>query len=281
MKSEERHKLKSNELAESLVGIPDYFRQHGKKWIMGFVVVLLCVVASNVFRSSRLATQDSQAILLQSLVAETKSIQQLTAQRAQSGGQTDDLLVETYGDSVQPLENSLTELTQNSSGVRVAKTALLQKARLLRSRLFYADTPLGQEKRQDLLTQVETIYNTVLQQYPDDVMALGASKIGLALVAEDRLQWDQAKQAYQAILDDAQGQWAGTIFPSQAGQRFEAITEIEGESAITFEWVVEAPEADLIQDEAIVLSAEDPDGASAEVVEESVEAESAPSPEGN
>lgn len=278
MKSEERHKLKSNELAESLVGIPDYLREHGKRLFTGILVVVLVVVGSVVFRNSRVAAQDNQAILLQSLVAETKAVQRQAVQRAQSGEQTDDLLVESYGDSAQSLENSLADLSQNSSGSLIAKTASLQKARILRSRLFYTDTPMSQEKREDLLSQIDAIYNTVLQQSSNDVMALGVAKIGLALVAEDRLQWDQAKQAYRAILDDAQGQWAGTIFPSQASQRLEAITEIESESAITFEWAVDEPEADLAQDEVISISPEVP---SAEVSEEAPVTETASSPEDN
>lgn len=268
MKSEERHKLKSNQLAESIEGIPDYLRVHGKRLFTSILIVVLVVVGLVVFRNSRLAAQDSQAILLQSLVAETKAVQRQAVQKAQSGEKTDDLLVESYGDSAQSLENSFADLSQNSSGSHIAKTASLQKARILRSRLFYTDTPMSQEKREGLLSQIEAVYNTVLLQSSNDVMSLGAAKIGLALVAEDRLQWDQARLAYQAILDDAQGQWAGTIFPSQASQRLEAINEIEGESAITFEWVADVPEVDSSQDEAI-----------SEVVEEVAGTEPASSPE--
>ena len=257
MRSDERHKLKSNELAQSLSEIPQYLREHGKKWITGLVIVLLVVVALMMFRSSRLAAQENNSLVLQSMVAKSKDIQRQAARKAQSGEQTDDIMAERYVDSAQPLINSLSDLGLDSSGSGVARTALLHRARLLRSQLFYSSTVLGPQKKQDLLNQIEAIYHTVLQDYPNDTTVLGVAEIGLALVAEDRLQWDQARQRYQAILDDTSGRWKGTIFPSQADQRLAVIADMETESEIVFEWASDVPDVDLTQAQSLSVDSDD------------------------
>jgi hypothetical protein len=259
MKSEERHKLKSNELAQSIMELPDYFRKQGKKWITLLVVVLVVLVGLTVFRSSRLAAQEQRSSRLQNLVVESKKIQRQAIESAQSGAASDDFLVDSFDDSAGPLANELANLAQESSGKPVKKTALLQRARLLRSQLFYTNSPISPAKKQELLSQVESIYQSVLLNYSHDVIASGSAQIGLALVAEDRLQWDQARQAYQAILDEAEGKWSGTIFPSQASLRLQAIGELENEQEIIFQWVEELPVAETLPDETVAIAVDTPD----------------------
>ena len=50
--------------------------------------------------------------------------------------------------------------------------------------------------------------------------------MGLALIAEERSQWDVAEQRYQEILSLADGVLAGTVYPHVAAGRLKALPDI-------------------------------------------------------
>ena len=52
------------------------------------------------------------------------------------------------------------------------------------------------------------------------------ARFGLALLAEDRGKWDQAKQIYETITDDKEGQLAGTTLPFHAQKRLNLLDGI-------------------------------------------------------
>ena len=53
MKAEERHRLKTNELAESLQHLPEYLRKHGSKILTWVIVGLIVVVSVSWYFRSR------------------------------------------------------------------------------------------------------------------------------------------------------------------------------------------------------------------------------------
>lgn len=241
MKSEERHKLKSNELAQTLREIPDYFKKHGQKLLMVLVMVLVVFVGLIMYRNSQVSAQQHRSHLLQSVVSSTKSIQLKSVQQAQSA-QQDDILLESYSDSAQPIMNSLSEIIEDGERSSISSTALLQKARVLRSQLFYANMHLPEEKKQAILNDVKKIYERALELDWENAMVSGAARVGLGLTAEDLLEWDKARELYQAVCDDAEGLLSGTIYPFQARQRLEAIKNLAEEGRIEFAWAAEVPE---------------------------------------
>jgi hypothetical protein len=223
MKAEERHRLKTNELAQKLSELPDYLRKHSKYITIGIAVVVVVCVAGGFWWSARKKGQQSRNEELQSLFPQITQVQILAVRVAQDPGAKP-----TSGTSynTSSVLGSLQNLSTDAKGTGVGMTALLQQAELKRSELYYTNRELTDAMRDGICREAETLYNQILQQYGDHAVAVGTAKLGLALVAEDRGQWDKAKKAYQEILAEQAGKLAGTTYPLQAKRRLRKIDEI-------------------------------------------------------
>jgi len=76
--------------------------------------------------------------------------------------------------------------------------------------LNYADGALrqamsgtrGLSDQQRLMAEAVKAYGTVIDLYPDELLAVAASHFKLAGLAESQRRWDEARQHYQAIASD-------------------------------------------------------------------------------
>jgi hypothetical protein len=68
------------------------------------------------------------------------------------------------------------------------------------------------------LAQGEDAYRKALSGYADDMLVEGAARLGLAAVAEDRGNWDDARKEYEA-LTDAKSRFSGSAYASLAADR--------------------------------------------------------------
>jgi tetratricopeptide (TPR) repeat protein len=75
-----------------------------------------------------------------------------------------------------------------------------------------------------LLEQAQAVYQDIVQHYRDRVVPLGVALSGLATVAEQRGEWDEARRWYQAILDDAR--FDGTPYKSLAEKALAALPRL-------------------------------------------------------
>ena len=239
MKAQDRHRLKTNELAETLTELPQYLKEHGPKMITGIVLVLAVITAIFWWRSSSVQADNQRSVLLQSLLGHGNTIQRAAALTAQSGADPAAGTLEGYQSQATILNTSLAELARQGQGSGVGRSALLQQARVLRSQLFFSISPVSADEKGQILGQVEGLYQQVLREHPDDLAATGTAQMGLALVAEDRGEWDKAKGIYEGLVAEAEGKWAGAIFPEQARQRLKILDDIQ--TTITFPDVAAAP----------------------------------------
>ena len=235
MKAEERHRLKKNELAEKFEALPEYLRQHGHKWLTSLLVAGIALGGGLWWRGARLSAVSKRSERLQNLVAESRQLRSDAARQSRSGEQGDAAAQGRYLDDSNRLATSLASLAQQGPGSGLARTALLEEAKLLRSQLYFSDRQMPEAQRESLLDRAEQVYQTILQEYPTDTLAAGTAKLGLALLAEDRGQWDRAKTIYRALLDEAEGRWGGTIFPAHAKDRLALLDEISAPIAFSLE----------------------------------------------
>ena len=226
MKAEERHRLKKNELAEKFEELPEYLRQHGQKWLIALLVLILGLAGGFWWRNSKRSAVTQRSDRLQSLVMQAWQLRADAAQRSQSGEQNSGADQNQFVLGSNSLVASLAGLAEQSPGSGVACTALLEEAKLLRSQLYFSDRQMNPGEKELLCNRVQKIYQTILQEFATDKLATGTAKLGLALLAEDRGQWNHAKEIYQEIADAAEGRWAGTIFPIHAKDRLALLDEI-------------------------------------------------------
>jgi len=230
MKATERHRLKTNELAESLNEGVDYLRQHQSK-VLGVAAVVLIAAAGGLWwwQSQAAGALQRQQELQQQLLA-FGQMQVEAAMRAQQALSPDEtsqegmLLAEAYYPTA--LASTLGSLAQGGQGTSVGMIALLQQAEAVRSELLFADREISNQERDDVCQRAEKLYNQVLTQYGNDPVAVGMGNLGLGLIAEERADWTKAKETYEAIVAKSDGILAGTIFPLQANRRLAMLEKI-------------------------------------------------------
>ena len=227
MKAEERHQLKTNELAEWLGDLPELWRKHGSK-ITTWGGVALIIIAAGLWL---LNTRSKAAMLrgeeLQNLASRVELARMTATQQVQAReqGQEDQPLV-TEGYEIGSVAKSLGEIARESAGSATGMLALIQQAEALRSELLLSDAVTTMEERETVCGEAEALYKQALADYPQSGFAVGTARVGLALIAEERSQWDVAEQRYQEIVSLADGVLAGTVYPQLAAARLKALPDI-------------------------------------------------------
>ena len=235
MKSEERHKLKSNELEDSIKEIPEYIKVHLNKVIAGVSVTLL-LIAGWMWYSNATAGAEAQARQqLQNLTVKSVTLQRDSIIRdpdsednSAEGSYNTTLLVAPYG-----------ALADEQAGTAVGMTALLQQAEVIRSQLIFSSGPISDDQKAELCQKAELLYQQVINTYPNAESAVAQAQLGLALLSEERGQWDKAKEQYQAIVDNQK--FATTVFPTQAKKRLALLDEIKEPIVLAEAAAEEAP----------------------------------------
>ena len=224
MKAEERHKLKSNELADSIKELSEFFNRHSAKLLTGVIVILILAAAVLWRQKNKAESQYERIYLLQNLIAQSNQLQYRAAQQARV--QPEENTTGEFLYNVEPQAGLLAELAQMEIGSPVGITALLQQAQNLRSQLLYSDRTMSEQEQLDLSRRTEVIYKRVIDECPEQAVVTATARLGLALLAEDRGQWDQAKQIYETIADDKEDQLAGTVLPFHARKRLNLLDGI-------------------------------------------------------
>jgi len=223
MKADERHKMKTNELAESLNSIRDYFRHHSSRILTGIIVLLVLVFISLWFQNARVTARLERIDRLQSLILKANSNQFRAVQ--QSADPEGAIASETFDNKVAAA--SLAELAQEESGTPLALAALMQQAEASKSALYFANYSLDRNEKKQLADRLEKTYQRIINDHPQNKLAVGWAKLSQALLAEELQAWDQARKIYTELANDTEGKLAGTIFPLQARRRLDIFDDID------------------------------------------------------
>jgi len=235
MRADERHRLKTNELAQKLSELPEYLRRHSKIISIGVVAVVVVCVVGGFWWSARKKTQSQRNEELQGLFPQIVQVQYSAARAAQDSKTQSET---TY--NISSLLGALGNLSSEAQGTPIGMMALMQQADLKRSELYYSHRLLSDQDRENICRASESLYNQILSEYPNHALAVGMAKLGLALVAEDRGDWEKAKKTYEEILVGKDGKLAGTTFPLLAQRRLRLIDEIA--ISIEFPYIEPVPE---------------------------------------
>ena len=222
MRAEERHRLKTNELAQKLSELQEYLRKHSKLISIGIVAVVLLCVVGGFWWNARKKSYSRRNDELQDLLPQIVQIQYSATQAAQDPKAQS----EAYSYNVSSLLGALGNLSSEVQGTPVGMMALLQQADLKRSELYYTHRLLSEQEREQICLASENLYQQILSEYGDYAQAVGTAQLGLALVAEDRGEWEKAKKKYEEILAEKDGKLTGTTFPLLAQRRLRMIDEI-------------------------------------------------------
>jgi len=219
MKSEHRHELKTNELAEWLGNFPEWVKENSKT-IIGIAALVIVVVGFYGWRRyDKNVVQVRERNEFTSLLNETTSVKMQVAARQAQGTDDSHYLI--------PLANNLKGFAESTRKKNMAALALIKEAETLRAELHYR---LGAISKQDFTEQInraKASYTEATAKASSNPSLMAAAKFGLGLCAEELGDFDQARQIYKEIVSNTD--FEGTVSIVQAKHRLENMSDYEKE----------------------------------------------------
>ncbi|MFH1881347.1 MAG: hypothetical protein ABIL62_01380 [Planctomycetota bacterium] len=216
MKSEHRHELKTNELAEWLSNLPQWTKEN----LTIIIVVLAVVVAASAFyvryRYRKSAVVEEQLEFTNLLNQLSASKMQVLSAQAQGRDLSFILL--------QPA-NSLGTFAQNAKSNQMAALALIKQAEALRTELHYRPGTVSEQDVTAQINQAKAAYTEAKNRlrWASNPSLTAAAEFGLGLCEEEIANFEKAQQIYQIIAEKPD--FEGTVAVAQAKHRLDTMAD--------------------------------------------------------
>lgn len=227
MKSDHRHELKTNELAEWIANFPQWAKEN-RIMIISVLLVIAVVGAVYIWRiHNRNVTAQKQIELTRLLSQLLGTKMQILGAQAQ-GKDLSYMLLRPAG-SLATFAQTERRATRDE-GRTMAALALIKRADALRMELHYRP---GTVDKQDLIEQINAAsasYTEALKTGAANRELAATAKFGLGLCQEELGNFEAARQIYQQVT--AEANLEGTIAQASAKQRLAIMTDYQ--TAVVF-----------------------------------------------
>jgi tetratricopeptide (TPR) repeat protein len=214
MKSERRHELATNELADWIANFPQWFRENRITVIVGSVVVVGLIAYTIFFYNMQSGTVQEKGTKATAILEQISWQKNTVLQGKTEGLGVSDLFLGTAG--------SLAAEASESENKNFSALATIKRAEALRSELHYRSQIAEKDYQSSQLSQAKNLYEEALAK--TDVPTIAAmAEYGIGLCLEDSGDFDGAKAIYQKIADA--NQYQGTSFAERAKQRVETFED--------------------------------------------------------
>lgn len=199
MKSEHRHELKTNDLAKSLLTFQDYVKEYGGRVALGIVIVILIIIL--------IIQRKNNARLAETAVANNlayvrSQIDRLTHVSANFIGE-----VSVTPAQVTDVPKVIADIKDKTSDKKILAEVRVAEGDYAWGLANYPVTAAAAtqpslrppKERADLLKDAKAAYQDVLSQFADQTLSVVSARMGLAAIAEDAKNWEEARQQYEAV----------------------------------------------------------------------------------
>jgi predicted negative regulator of RcsB-dependent stress response len=216
MKSDHRHELKTNELADWLSHLPEWTKEN----LITIVIVAVLIAAAAALYGWRLYNKN--VVQVQEQTEFTNLLNQISSgkmqilQGRQSQGRDWSFVL------LQPA-NSLQTFAQKTSHKRMAALALIKRAEALRAELHY-----GNVEEQYLINQTnlaKASYAEALEKCSTNPSLTATAKFGIGLCEEELGNFKQARQIFQDIAGNSD--FESTLATIRAKRRLETMADYQ------------------------------------------------------
>ena len=215
MKSDHRHELKTNELAEWIANLPQWTRENRRMVI--YVSVVAVLVAGSAFwywRKKNVGSVQEQ-IEFTSLISRLSQNKMRVLMAQPQGVDTSYRLIETA--------LALETTAGSAKDDQMAALALIKRAEALRAGLHYRQQTVNQTEVQTAINGAKTAYSRALEKAVTNPSLTAMARFGLGLCEEEVGNFDGAQQIYRDII--ANGDFEGTTTVAKAKQRLETMAD--------------------------------------------------------
>jgi hypothetical protein len=227
MKAERRHELQENSLAKFMDNLPVMARLYADRILLVIVLILLVIV---LIRWRTNANAEREVSVANSLATARDNVQRLGMMPAMGPGEQ---IAAERSKIIDTVNASIDDISSNASA---SDTSLQARALLTRGDLYWtlanlpplpgaATQPTLRLSRtsDEYLSQSADAYQNVLKNFPSQPDTDLAANFGLAAIAENRHNWDEAAKTYQQIKDSNVDQ----MYKDLADARLKLLPEIE------------------------------------------------------
>jgi hypothetical protein len=229
MKAERRHELKTNTLAKNLENAPAFFQQHGSRILLGVILCLLAYILTTNYLTSKATKAHKAGEALGNALNALHQLKSLPPQ-ARPG----DLAAQRKA-LTKDAELAIADVLDNTSDPKLKAQALVARGDLNWTLANFPALPGSTTRpelqfdnnktKDDLLSAAAEAYGEVLQPpMTEDHVSVTAARFGLAYIAENRLQWDKARNFYQQVIDDGS---TDKSFKDFARERIDALANLQ------------------------------------------------------
>ncbi|MEA3226898.1 MAG: hypothetical protein U9Q07_13185 [Planctomycetota bacterium] len=215
MKSEHRHELKTNELAEWLANMPQWAKENLVTIICVSVAVVVLVGVYMWRGYNKDVLQVRERIEFTNLINQVSGAKMQIVQGQEQGRDMSFALL-------QPAK-ALDAFAQSSKNSRMAALALIRRAQALRAELHYGN--VEEQYSTDQIDKAKTSYTTALAKSSTNPVLAAAAEFGLGLCEEELGNFEQAQQMYRQIVANAD--YEGIVAVAQAQRRLRTMADYQ------------------------------------------------------
>jgi tetratricopeptide (TPR) repeat protein len=223
MKSDHRHELKTNELADWIMNLPEWADQN-RRTLMAAVAVI--VAAALIYFVSFYRKNVVAARTQTRLTTLVSQVPQQTMRAASAVSQNADesyVLVQT--------EKDLEDFAAKSSNGNMAALALIKRGDALRAELHLRLNEVSHEEVATQIAKAQASYQQALERKPSNPSLAAAAQYGLGLCEEELGNFDKAAALYREVADKPD--YAGTTAQAAAAYRLKTMDDYK--SAVAFQ----------------------------------------------
>ncbi len=223
MKSDHRHELKTNELADWIMNLPEWADQN-RRTLMAAAAVI--VVAALIYFVSFYRKNVVVARTQTRLTTLVSQVPQQTMRAASAVSQNADesyVLVQT--------EKDLEDFAAKSSNSNMAALALIKRGDALRAELHLRLNEVSHEEVATQIAKAQASYQQALERKPSNPSLAAAAQYGLGLCEEELGNFDKAAALYREVADKPD--YAGTTAQAAAAYRLKTMDDYK--SAVAFQ----------------------------------------------
>jgi tetratricopeptide (TPR) repeat protein len=209
MKSEHRHELKTNELADWIAHFPQWAEENRNTLLMVAAIVVVAVVVYFWSYYRKNVVSVGRQTRLTSLLTQ---VQQKTNDVARAAMQNND---ESF--ALLPIADDLQQFAQGTSDDNAAALALLQRGEALRAELHYRLADISADELDRQIAKARDSYQQALERAKANPTLAASAQFGLGLCEEELRHFDQAAQMYREVAQKPE--YAGTVGQAAAAYR--------------------------------------------------------------
>jgi len=217
MKSERRHDLATNELADWIANFPQWYKENLTTIIIGAVLVVALIAYTIFFYHRETRVLDQRESQTTAMLDQVRWQKQTILQGKQQGLGVSDIFLNT----ASGLQSAAAE-AQNDV---LSALAMIKRAESLRTELHYRPQIAEPDVQKYQLLQAQKIYEEALVKAKADPTVAAMAEYGIALCFEDMGDFAGAGKLYSKIAQTPE--YKGTLYPVRAQLRADTLSDNE------------------------------------------------------